>query len=205
MKQLFWTGLVILLPVAVTLWFAKILFEILAKPFGDFSALLVSNCTAPLWTAPLLSQTLSILFLFILIFFIGMLGRWVVVHWFLHAAERLVARIPFVNKVYKACKDFTHILFAEKTNSFSKVVIVPFPSEKQQAVGLLTNTIKTDIISGIEEEFCTVLLPGTPNPTVGFLLFLHKTKVLETEAKVDEALKFIMSCGTANGAASKLR
>jgi uncharacterized membrane protein len=208
-KQLFWTGLVILLPVVVTIWFAKLLFIALAAPFGELAILLLSSIPSisdqlPSWSGPCIAQTLSVLFLILVIFLIGLVGRWVLVHWLIHFSEHVVARIPFVNKVYKACKDFTHILFSENTSSFSKVVIVHFPSENQQAVGLLTNTIETDVITGTSEKYCTVLLPGTPNPTVGFLLFMPASTVIHTDAKVDEAVKFIMSCGTASRGMSSL-
>ncbi len=201
-KQYFWTGLITIIPLACALWVGKILFHLITKPFDAIAKSILSlfafahlnSYTATI--THLLSKGLSISFLLALLILLGCLGRWVIFHWIFNWGEAILLRVPVVKNIYKSCKDFTDILFTPKKQTFSKVALIDFPCTGQKAVGLITNCVEFDAISGKMEKYYSVLVPGTPNPTVGLLLFIHEKDVEILDATVEQAMKFIMSCGT---------
>jgi uncharacterized membrane protein len=109
--------------------------------------------------------------------------------------ERMLAKIPFINGVYKACRDIIQTLFANKSNSFKQVVLVPFPSPGVFAIGLVTNENIAGIDASQEKSYVAVFVPTTPNPTSGFLMMFKEEQLIYLDMKVEEALKYVISCG----------
>ena len=198
-------GLIILLPIAITYWIIKFILNLITHPFEEFVQLALTrlhilNDGFGIFTHEqiilVLSKILVVISLVALILLVGMIGRWFFFRSFIHLADSLLHKIPVVNKVYLACKDFTTALFSPKEGSFSQVVLVPFPSADHLSVGLVTSEFKNEILNNRQDDFISVLIPGTPNPTIGFLLMFSKKQVIFTDMKVDEAIKYVMSCGS---------
>ncbi len=204
MKQRFFTGLIILLPLVVTWWIVSAVIGIATGPFqsmtrswlhstglfqnGGFLSLSETQAVS------ILSTILILLAIALGVYIIGMLGEWFFVRWIVAIFDNILLAMPFVNKIYKSCKDFTNILFKEDSKRFSQVVWVPFPSKTQRTMGLITNELQ--LPSHGEQKFVSVLVPGTPNPTVGYLLFFPKEVVQYTDIPTDEGMKWVISCGT---------
>jgi uncharacterized membrane protein len=206
MKQRFLTGLVIILPLTITVWFISFFVHLCTRPFEAvtkeflFSLQLFQNGW---WIFTqdqviLFTSTVAIVCgVIAVLFLVGLIGRWFFIRYTLRALESLLSRIPLVNKVYKACRDFTDVLFSSSSSSFSQVVWVPFPSPRQRSIGLVTNEISIQLPNGTERLFTSVLVPGTPNPTVGFSLLYPKQDITNTDVSAHSALKWIISCGSA--------
>ncbi|MEI8366097.1 MAG: DUF502 domain-containing protein, partial [Parachlamydiaceae bacterium] len=114
-------------------------------------------------------------------------------HYLISVWERLVARIPFIRSVYKTCRDVIGTLFTSSSNSFKQVVLVPYPSQDTKAIGLVTrDNIQID---GSKEVLIAVFIPTTPNPTSGFLILFKKDSLIYLDMKVEDALKYVISCG----------
>jgi uncharacterized membrane protein len=204
MRKYFTTGLVILLPIILTILIVTFLVNFLTKPFlgmtehainysFDSSFLFLEHPGIIAGLSKLL--ILCVLISFILL--IGLLGKLFLIDYLFRLGDKIIHNLPFVNKVYKACQDVVHSLFSSKSNSFSQVVFVPFPSQHALSIGLVTK----DIISihshshPHRSDLIPVFVPGTPNPTVGFLLMFKKEQLIFVNMKVEEAMKFIVSCG----------
>lgn len=189
MKNNFLTGLVILLPIALTFWILSFLVNLLTNPFAGLVESLFNYYQLQRSWTPFVTKGLILAVLIGLVFIAGVIGRFLFLNPLFKLGDRLLHRIPLVNKVYKASQDVVHSLFSEEKTSFSQVVLVPFPNGRSLSIGL---------ISGKESpsgEKISVFVPGTPNPTMGFMLLFHKEQLIPLNIKVDEALKFVVSCG----------
>lgn len=198
-------GLIILLPIAITYWIIKFIINLITHPFEEFVQLALTRLHVlsdgfGIFTheqiISVLSKILVIITLFVLILLVGLIARWFFFRSFFHLADAILHKIPVVSKVYLACKDFTSALFSPKEGSFSQVVLVPFPSAEHLSVGLVTSEFKNEVLHTAQDTFISVLIPGTPNPTIGFLLMFSRKQVIFTDMKVDEAVKYVMSCGS---------
>ncbi len=207
MKQRFIAGLIILLPIVVTWWLASLVISIATQPFqsltkswlhtlGLFQNGLGYGLLSEQQVVSAFSTIFILISLFVVICLIGMLGEWFFIRSFLSLFDRFLLAMPLVRKIYKSCKDFTKILFSDEQKRFSKVVWVPFPHGNNSILGLVTNEIS--LPSENNKKYVSVLIPGTPNPTVGFLLFFPKEQVEETDIPVDEGMKWVISCGSAH-------
>ena len=205
MKRLFLSGLIIILPIAITGWVISLLIGLCTKPFRSAVEALLSDFS-PVQTGWWLfsreqvfqaATTFSILIgLILFLFLIGLVSRWLFLHVLIKGLDHLMLKIPIVNKVYRACREFTDILFSSKSTSFSQVVWAPFPTAQQNAVGLVTNELTLPAPDGTTQTFTSVLIPGTPNPTVGFLVLCPKNSLTPTSIGVDSAIKWVISCGS---------
>jgi uncharacterized membrane protein len=187
LKKNFITGLVILLPFVLTVWIVMFLLNLLTNPFIGFVKE-VFHTTGN--TALLFSRILIILGLIVFIILVGILGRFLILKSIFKYGDSLLHKIPLINKVYKSAQDVVQTLFEDKKTSFSQVVLVPFPHSSAHCIGLVTNA---DV--GEENLNISVFVPGTPNPTMGFMLLFKKEQLVFLDMKPEEALKFIISCG----------
>src|SRR6185295_6334992 len=198
MRKHFFAGLIILLPLVITYWIIKFILRVITGPFQNFATSILEYIGAPHegLLADALGTVLILFGLVAIILAIGAMGRWMVVHYLFHFLDYLLHALPFVNKIYLSCKDFTTALFSPKSDSFSQVVLVPFPSANHRSIGLVTSEFKNQVMDDRTDDFISVLIPGTPNPTVGFLLLFSKKQLTFTDMRVDEAIKYVMSCGS---------
>lgn len=203
MKKYFTTGLAILLPIVFTGMIVGILINFLTKPFLTHTkALLVQwsffqesiffNEAAFL---TIISKIVILCALSSAVILIGWLGQWFLIDALFRFGNYILHRLPFVNKIYKACQDIVQTIFSPSSRTFSQVVLVPFPNHHSLSIGLITShSLNCENIPETEQTF-SVFIPGTPNPTVGFMLMLKKEQLIFVDMKVDEAMKFIVSCG----------
>jgi uncharacterized membrane protein len=110
-------------------------------------------------------------------------------------AEYLFKQIPLVNTIYNTCKDVVKTLFSSKENSFKQVVLVPFPNATTHSIGFITKEGLQGLQGTYFENGATVFIPTTPNPTSGFLLLYRQDDIIYLDMKVEEAFKYIISCG----------
>lgn len=194
MKKHFITGLVILMPLVLTLLVARWVINLLTKPFiGIFQAFLGELSLAqyiPNQLITLISQLFALALFIAFILFIGFLARYYIVHGVVRWAEVLFHRIPIVGKVYKACKEVVDNLFHSEKASFQSVVLVPYPYKGMLAVGLVS---RDELVS--DKNLISVFVPGTPNPTMGFILLYDRSELLYTDMTVRQALQMLISCG----------
>ena len=126
---------------------------------------------------------------------LGFLGHWFFEHYFIRLTNMIFEKIPLVNKIYKTCQEIVNTLFTPKSTSFSKVVLAPFPGNSSRSFGLITRDSLPEGSSPEIQQLVTVLVPGTPNPTMGFVLLYPASDLTPLDMKPDEALKAIVSCG----------
>lgn len=204
MKKHFITGLVILLPLALTIAIVGFVFNFLTVPFlgivktvfdhyhlfdeGFF--LLNAN-----QIQNLVAQFLILISLFFIVIGLGFIARWFLFKTFMKVAEYVVRRIPLVSSIYKTCQDVIKTFFTSKTNSFKQVVLVRFPNPSTYAIGLITREEIPCLANTSQSDAVAVFVPTTPNPTSGFLIMLKPSELIYLNMKVEDAFKYIISCG----------
>lgn len=203
MKKYFITGLVILLPLALTFVVVSFIFNLLTEPFVDiFKAIFnyfgLFSSGFLFFSADQLQKFISQMMILVLLFFstvgLGLLARWFFVHYFIRGWEYVLYKIPVIRGIYKTCRDIISTLFTEETNSFKQVVLVPFPSKETMVVGFVTKE-NLPPINTTKQPMIAVYVPTTPNPTSGFLMMYQEDDVIFMDMKVEDALKFVISCG----------
>ena len=203
-KKYFITGLVILLPVAVTLFIVGFIINFLTQPFIGLVSRLLSNWhiinTGFLFLSP--EQTIrygsQLLILIILLFLtvgIGMVTRWFFIKALIQLSDKILHRIPIVNTVYKTSQDIIKTLFVSDKNSFKQVVLAPYPRNGVYAIGLIAREAPPECSAKAEQDLISVLIPTTPNPTTGFLLMYKREDLIFLDMRPEDAIKCIVSCG----------
>jgi uncharacterized membrane protein len=200
MKKYFITGLVILLPLAVTIALVAFIVNFLTQPFIGVVTSLFKNI-------PILSfiksenvilyssQILILLGLFLFTLALGMIARWFFFKSLISFSDRILHRIPVVNKVYKTSQEIIKTLFASDKNSFKQVVMVPFPKEGTYTLGLVSRESPKECSNAVGETLISILIPTTPNPTTGYLIMYRKSEIIYLDMKPEDAIKYIVSCG----------
>jgi uncharacterized membrane protein len=197
-KKYVMTGLVMLLPLALTVWIIASIVGWLTGPFIGLaekilSALGLTGVPLLFLSAEqaifLLSQLLVLLFLFAFIVAIGAIGRHIVVAYCIRAGDKLIHKIPVISSVYKTSQELIQTILATDNKAFKQVVLVPFPNPECWSIGLVTKE------GPVAPELIPVFVPTTPNPTSGYLIMYERSKVVPLQMTVEEAFRYIISCG----------
>jgi len=204
MRKYFVTGLVLLLPLALTLVIVIFIVNFFTNPFVgvvkgflDHLGLLqkgflfLSASQVQLYV----SKLLILVLLFFFTVFLGWLTRWVIVHYLIRIGDYIFHRIPFVRSIYKMSQDVIKTIFGTTTRSFKQVVLVPFPNKETYSMGLVTREQIPGLQDDEKTELIAVFVPTTPNPTSGFLMMFDPDDLVFLDMKVEEAFKYIISCG----------
>jgi uncharacterized membrane protein len=190
MRKYFITGLLILVPLAITVWVLNIIIGTL-----DQSLLLVPERWQPRTLIgtdiPGLGSILTVL----IVFLTGLLTNNLVGNWMVRQWEKLLHRIPVVSSLYGSVKQVSDTLFSSSGNSFRTAVLIQYPREGSYTIGFLTGVPGGDVANHLVGDFVSVYVPTTPNPTSGFFLMMERSQVKELDMSVDAALKYIVSMG----------
>jgi uncharacterized membrane protein len=199
-KKYFITGLIILLPLAVTVALVFFIINFLTNPFvGIIETFLEKYDWYQQFYAPIhFGFQISMLFaLFFFTVLLGFLARIVVFKSFLSVYDYVLHRIPVIKTVYKASQQVIKTIFGSQSQSFKQVVMVKFPTDGAYSIGLISSQaplVCTNKTSG-GVGLITVFVPTTPNPTSGFLMMYPAEEVIYLDMKVEDAFKYIISCG----------
>ncbi|MFB9290926.1 DUF502 domain-containing protein [Pseudoduganella plicata] len=190
MRKYFITGLLILVPLAITLWVLNIIISTM-----DQSLLFVPERWQPHnligFDIPGLGTILTIL----IVFLVGLLANNLIGNYILRLWEKLLHRIPVVSSLYGSVKQVSDTLFSSSGNAFRKAVLIPYPHANSYTIAFLTGTPGGDVKNHLVGDYVSVYVPTTPNPTSGFFLMMARDQVVELDMTVDAALKYIVSMG----------
>jgi uncharacterized membrane protein len=190
MRKYFITGLLVLVPLVITLWVLNLIVGTL-----DQSLLLLP----PQWRPELLLGInlpgVGTILTLVIIFITGVVTRNFIGNRLLMLWELLLQRIPVVNSIYSSVKQVSDTLFSSSGNAFRKALLVQYPREGVWTIAFQTGVPGGDVKNHLSGDYVSVYVPTTPNPTSGFFLMLKKEDTIELNMSVDEALKYIVSMG----------
>ena len=188
LRNYFITGIVVLVPIGITLYLTKFFISISSKliPYN-----LNPNNYLP-FAIPGLEILLSVIFITI----IGGISLSFIGKRILKFVNDLFRRIPILRTIYSAIGQMTESFAPNKANNKKSVVLIQYPRKGSWAVGFATKDNKGEISKKTNSNLVNVFVPTTPNPTSGFLLMFPKDEVIYLDMSFEEASKFIVSAGT---------
>jgi len=189
LRNYFFTGVVILIPIGFTLYLAKVLISLSTKLIPAE----INPNTYLHFSIPGLEIFLTIIFITI----IGGLSLSFIGKKFLQIIDDLFKKIPILRTIYSAVVQMTET-FTEDKNNKKSVVLIEYPRKGTWAVGFATRDNTGEIKNKTNRELVNVFVPTTPNPTSGFLLMFPKEDIIYLDISFEEASKFIVSAGTSN-------
>ncbi|MCX7209097.1 MAG: DUF502 domain-containing protein [Burkholderiales bacterium] len=190
MRKYFITGLLVLVPLSITLWVLHLIVGTL-----DQSLLLMPEKWRPESMLGFYLPGLGTILTLLIILLTGLVTRNFFGNRLLQWWELLLNRIPVVNSIYSSVKQVSDTLLSPSGNAFRKAVLIQYPHANCWTIAFQTGVPGGDVKTHLQGDYISVYVPTTPNPTSGFFLMLRRTDAIELEMTVDEALKYIISMG----------
>lgn len=203
MKKHLFAGLVILLPVVLTIFMLLFLLNLFTTPFMDVSTMILSkfpdvyDFLSHYNLLDLIAKLCSLILLCVFIFCLGVIARWFFFNSLLNLANAILSKIPFVKSIYKTARDVINALFPQKDQkkAFKRSVMVPFPSEDSQCIGFVSGDIPEECQKKVKIPLVPVFVPTAPHPISGYFMLVPEDRVNEIDMTNEEAVKFTVSCG----------
>jgi uncharacterized membrane protein len=186
----FFTGVVVLIPLVLTAFIIWKMFMFLDGILGGIAHDLI-GLDAEYIRVP----GVGIISLILITIGTGMVARNYVGRKIVNFGDKIVERIPLINRVYSAIKQISQAFLASKREVFQKAVLFEYPRKGLYSIGFYTQDTRGIVQNSIDHDVVSVFLPTTPNPTSGFLLFVPKSEIKELDLSIEEALKLIISGG----------
>ena len=190
LRNYFITGIVVLVPIGITLY--------LTKFFVSISSKLIPYDLNPNNHLPFAIPGLEIILSVIFITLVGGLSLSFIGKKILQLFNDLLRKIPILRTIYSAIVQMTQTLAPKRGSSKKSVVLIEYPRKGSWAVGFATKENKGEISKKTNTDLINVFVPTTPNPTSGFLLMFPKNDVVYLDMTFEEASKFIVSAGTSD-------
>lgn len=198
MKRYLIAGLLVWLPLAITIW---VLHSVLGLLDGLFAWVLSgSQAVLPDAAHPpieMLKQVpgLGVIVMVLGLIVTGVFATNIVGQWWLTRGSRLLNRIPIVKSIYSSVKQVSDTLFSSSGNAFREAVLVQYPRQGSWTIAFVTGKPGGEAGEHLRGDYLSLYVPTTPNPTSGFFLMVPRSDVIELAMSVDEALKYIISMG----------
>ena len=180
------TGLLSILPIALTYWIIIKLFQFFSNPGAKIVAIIFKD-HVPQYIPELAGFLLTISF----IYCTGLLISNVLGNKIYGLFEKVLSRIPFVNTIYRTIKQITSHLSGPDREAFKKVVFIEYPRKGIWTLSMVTGESQNQH----GELYYHIFIPTTPNPTSGYLLYIPQKDTQQTDMSIEEGMKIIISGG----------
>lgn len=203
MKKSFSTGLIILLPFALSIWVLTYLFDLFTNPLYQLieSVLIWYEKSQDITLVKhdafvhFISRLVALVLTFFFIILLGYLGRKFFFHSLMRATNKLIFKIPIVGTLYRLTKDITKAMLSSDKKTFKESVLIPFPSKETYSVGFITGEVPSNLKEIIPTIDVTVFVPTAPHPISGYVLFSPRSSLQNIAVSVEDTFKFLVSCG----------
>jgi uncharacterized membrane protein len=189
-KKYLITGLLIWIPLVITIWVLKLIVDML-----DQSLLLLPEQWRPDFWLPVHIPGLGAILTIVIVLATGIFatnffGAQLVELW-----HHILQRIPVVNSIYSSVKQISDTLFSSSGQAFRKALLVQWPHQGMWTIAFMTGAPGADVAQHLPADCVSVYVPTTPNPTGGYFVIVPRASVIELDMSVDQALKYIISMG----------
>lgn len=209
LRTSFLTGIVVIAPVALTLW---LIWSVIGW-FDGFVLPFVPDAYRPEqilntifgYDLKLNIRGVGVVVFLVFATLVGWLAKGLIGRSFIRYAENLVNRMPVVRSFYSGIKQIAETVFAQQERSFEKACMIEYPRKGIWAIGFISTTAKGEIAerNSSKGPMVSVFVPTTPNPTSGFLLFFPKADIVELDMSIEDAAKLVISAGLVYPATKK--
>ena len=198
MKKYLIAGLLVWLPLAVTIWVLQAALGALDGVFGFVisaaQAVLPASAMTPLEDLRRIPG-LGILVVLVGLLLTGAFAANMAGQWALRQGHKLLNQIPIVKSIYSSVKQVSDTLFSSSGNAFREAVLVQYPRQGSWTIAFVTGKPGGEAAQHLSDDSLSVYVPTTPNPTSGFFLMVARADVVPLKMSVDEALKYVISMG----------
>jgi len=191
LRNNFIAGIVVLIPIGITLYLTLFIIKISSK--------ILPKEINPNYYLPYIIPGLEILISVFIITFVGWLSLSFLGKKLFDLFEQVLNKIPILRTIYSAIVQMTETFSNKDQNDKKSVVLVEYPRKGVWAVGFATKENKGEMAEKTNKKLINVFVPTTPNPTSGFLLMFPIEEVIYLNMTFEEASKFIVSAGTSTG------
>lgn len=193
LRASFLTGIVVIAPVALTIWFVWALMgwvDSVVLPLIPFSV-------RPEHYIGINLRGIGVIIFLVFTIVVGWIAKGLIGKSLIRFAESLVNRMPVVRSIYSGVKQIAETVFAQSERSFEKACLIQYPRKDIWAIGFISTSARGEVNAKAEtgSDLLSVFVPTTPNPTSGFLLFFPKEDVIELDMSVEDAAKLVISAG----------
>ena len=198
MKKYLIAGLLVWLPLSITVWVLHSVLGVLDGVFGW--VLSASQAVMPETARATIEQLREIPGLGVVVLVLGLLLTGIfatnmVGQWWLSQGSRVLSKIPIVKSIYNSVKQVSDTLFSSSGNAFREAVLVQYPRQGSWTIAFVTGRPGGEAALHLPGEYVSLYVPTTPNPTSGFFLMVPRADVVQLKMSVDEALKYVISMG----------
>jgi uncharacterized membrane protein len=197
-KRFVIAGLLVWLPLAVTIWVLHTIFGVMDDVFGwvitASQAVLPSAAYEPLQSLRRIPG-IGLVVMLVLLLLTGVFATNMFGQWWLRQGSRVLHRIPIVKSIYSSVKQVSDTLFSSSGQAFREAVLVQYPRQGSWTIAFVTGRPGGEVQNHLQGDFVSVYVPTTPNPTSGFFLMMPRADVTRLSMSVDEALKYVISMG----------
>ena len=190
MKRYLIAGLLVWVPLGITIWMLHFLVTTL-----DQTLLLVPESARPDALLGIHIPGFGVLLSFAILLLTGVIAANFFGARLIQIWEAVLGRIPVVKSIYSSVKQVSDTLLSDSGNAFRKALLVQFPHDGVWTIAFLTGTPAPSVSVHLSEEHVSVYVPTTPNPTGGYFIIVPKSRVRELDMTVDDALKYVISMG----------
>jgi uncharacterized membrane protein len=193
MKKYFITGLLIWIPLVITIWVLKLVVDML-----DQSLLLLPLALRTESWLGIHLPGMGVLLTLLIVFLTGAVTANLIGQRLVHFWHEILHRIPVVSSIYSSVKQVSDTLFSSSGEAFRKALLVQWPREGMWTIAFLTGAPGGDVTNHLRGDYVSVYVPTTPNPTGGYFVMMLRKDVIELDMSVDTALKYVISMGVAS-------
>jgi uncharacterized membrane protein len=190
MKKYLITGLLIWIPLVITIWVLTLIVDTLDRTL----LLLPPHFRTESWLG-MHVPGMGVIMTLVIVFVTGVLAANFIGERLVRLWDAILHRIPFVSSIYSSVKQVSDTLFSSSGEAFRKAVLVRWPHQGMWTIGFLTGTPGGDVANHLRDDFLSVYVPTTPNPTGGYFVLVARKDLIELDMSVDQALKYIISMG----------
>jgi uncharacterized membrane protein len=194
-RNAFITGIVVVLPLGVTIIVINFLLQKLGTPASNFFFWFLDPELRAYPAVELTLEVVSLLVVFLLITLLGYTSRFLFGRILLRGMEQVMDRVPFINSVYRTVKQIVDTISQQQKAVFQETVLIEYPRAGCYVLGFLTSKARGEPQEVTGAEIVNIFVPTTPNPTSGFLLMLPETDVTRLSMSIADGMKLIISGG----------
>jgi uncharacterized membrane protein len=187
LKTYFLTGLLIWVPLVITIWVLSVVVNTLESVVPQFlSPQALFGRDIPGFRVVLVLGVLLVT---------GLVGANFLGRRIFELSEKVLGRIPLVRSIYQSVKQVSDTLLAPNGQAFREAVMIRYPHQGSWTIAFLTGAPSGEVAANLDGDYVSVYIPTTPNPTSGFFLLMPRSEVIHLKMSVDTALKYIVSMG----------
>jgi len=193
LRRMLVTGILILIPVAVTVFVLVQIFRFMDGIFAPLVSRILGRILGA--ETPVHIPGLGMLLTLLLILLIGWLSTNVAGRRVLRSLERVLLRLPVARSIYGATKGVLEAVSKDQTEAFKRVVLIEYPKKDLFALAFVTGGARWGEVNERLGDLLLVFVPTTPNPTSGFLLLVPRKEAIDLPITVEEGVRMVISGG----------